>query len=370
VIPPASAGITTKPTMHHCSSPRSSLAAAALLLASLFTSAATAQLQVLAHYPLQTDLLDVTAQNGPITLGGSTPPAPPSNGVCVNGIYLFNAGGQDVRVPAIPSLDSTDFQIEVEFQIAALPAGSAPVLMAGSGWRWIGLYVQSNGILGLKYNNSLFTWSSTTVSSGIWYTATIKFEAGTVQLYLNGGMIHQATLGLLNDGNNKNFTTNDFSNGRSHFGCIRNLTIANNTTLDAAMVTRFGTGCPGVAGTPALGSMGTPQLGNVFLADLTNLDPTSVFGLVSIGFSSATSPLGPLPLSLAPYGLAAGCDLLVSSESVLLLSSIGGSGIFVFFVPNAPVLSGLAMYLQGASLDSSVPGGVALSNGLGLSLGL
>lgn len=355
--------------MHHTLQSRFSLAAATLLLASLSTAPVTAQLQVLAHYPLQIDLLDATNQHGPITLGGATPPAPPSNGVCVNGIYLFNTGGQDVRTPLMPTLDSTDFQIDVEFQLAALPNGNAPVLMAGSGWRWIGIYVQTNGIIGLKYNNSLFSWSSTTVSPDAWYAATIKFENGTAQLYLNGGLIHQATLGTLNDGNNKNFTTNDFSNARTHFGCIRNLRIANDTTLGAAMATRFGAGCPGVAGTPDLGSTGTPQLGNVFFADLTNLDPASPFALMSLGFSSSASPLGPLPLSLSPYGLATGCDLLVSSESVLLQGTSAGSSLFAFFVPNAPALNYVAIYLQGASLDSTVPGGVALSNGLGLSLG-
>jgi hypothetical protein len=356
--------------MHHSPSPRRSLAAAILLFTSLAAAPATAQLQVLARYPLQTDLLDATAQYGPITLGGATPPAPPNQGVCVNGIYLNNSGGQDVRTPAMAALNTTDFQFEVEFQITALPAVRAPVLMGGNGWRWLGLYVQANGIVGLKYNNSLFTWSSTTVAAGVWYHATVKFEAGVVQLYLNGGMVHQATLGTLNDGNNKNFTTNDFSTGSSFFGCIRNLTIANDTTLGAAMATRFGAGCPGVAGTPDLGAVNPPQLGAVFLADLTNLDPSSPFGLMSIGFSSATSPLGPLPLNLAPFGLGAGCNLLVSSESMLLVGATGGSSSFAFFVPGAPALSNVAMYLQGGSLDNSVPGGVALSNGLGLSLGL
>jgi|JRYL01.1.fsa_nt_gb hypothetical protein len=356
--------------MHHSLRSRLATTAIALLFGGLAAAPAAAQLQVLAHYPLLADVLDATAQNGPITLGGTTPPAQPSNGVCVNGIYLFNAGGQDVRTPAMPTLDTTDFQVEVEFQITALPNGNAPVLMGGNGWRWIGIYVQANGTIGLKYNNSNFTWSSTAVQPGPWYTGTIKFEAGVVQLYLNGGLIHQATLGVLNDGNNKNFTTNDFSNGRSHYGCIRNLVIANDTTLDGAMATRYGAGCPGVAGEPTLTPVGTPQLGSVFLADMTNFDPSSAIAFLAVGFSSTNSPLGALPASLVPFGLAPGCDLLVSGEAMLLMFTTNGTGVFAFPVPASPAFTGQALYLQGASLDNTMPGGVALSNGLALSLGL
>lgn len=356
--------------MHHSIRSRLATTAIALLFGGLAAAPAAAQLQVLAHYPLLTDVLDATAQNGPITLGGTTPPAQPSNGVCVNGIYLFNAGGQDVRTPAMPTLDTTDFQFEVEFQITALPGVRAPVLMGGNGWRWLGLYVQANGTLGLKYNNSNFTWSSTTVSPGVWYASTVKFEAGVVQIYLNGGLIHEATVGVLNDGNNKNFTTNDFSTGSSFHGCIRNLVVANDTSLDAAMATRFGAGCVGVAGEPTLTPVGTPQLGSVFLADMTNFDPSSAIAFLAVGFSSTSSPLGALPASLTQFGLASGCDLLVSGEALLLMFTTNGTGVFAFPVPASPAFTGQALYLQGASLDGTMPGGVALSNGLALSLGL
>src|SRR5690606_6620911 len=70
------------------------------LLATLALTAPLSAQTVQAHYPLLTDLLDATGSYGPVLLSGNpTPPGMPANGVCVNGIYSYNSGGQDVRTP-------------------------------------------------------------------------------------------------------------------------------------------------------------------------------------------------------------------------------------------------------------------------------
>ncbi|HLQ37284.1 MAG TPA: hypothetical protein VK348_05770, partial [Planctomycetota bacterium] len=274
----------------------------ALLAAFTATDPLVAQAQIQALYPLQTDLLDASNNYGPVTLLGTPPPAPPNNGVCVNGIYFFNAGGQDVRTPLLTNLDTTDFEIDVDFNIAAMPAVRGPVIMGGHLWRWLGIYLQSNGTVGIKHNNSNLAWSSTTLSTGLWYSASLKYERGTVVLFINGALVLQANVGPLSDGNNKNITTNDFSTGLNFNGCIRNLLVINDTTV-LATAAPYGAGCTGSAGVPALTPTTNPQLGTTFLLNATNLPPAAVFAFLSMGFSRTTSLLGPLPLNLQPFGL-------------------------------------------------------------------
>ncbi|MEO6596421.1 MAG: LamG-like jellyroll fold domain-containing protein [Planctomycetota bacterium] len=330
------------------------------------TSALTAQIPQ-AIYPLLADLFDATSMYGPVTLTGNpTPPAPPANGVCVNGIYSLSPGGQDVRTPAIATLTTTDFQIEVEFSIAALPAFRAPVLMAGNGWRWIGIYVQANGTVGLKYNNSLFTWSTTTLTTGTWYAAVIKYDSGNVELFINGVLIHQATLGTLTDGNNKNFTTNDFSNGSSHNGCIRNLVISNDATLGLgaiASANSYGTGCDGLV----MDANGDPSLGNLgFELEVSNVPagPPLVFA----AFGSAVVNPG---IDLTVIGMA-GCFSYTSFDLGLYgpAAVIGGIGTFPLPIPSTASLQGTVLAAQGVSFSATTTLGLASSNGLQLTIGL
>jgi len=153
----------------------------ALALLAIFATTDSLVAQVTqANYPLLTDLDDTTGSYGPMTLTGNTPPAPPNNGVRVNGVYLF-AGGQDARTPLITSLDTNDFQLELEFQVAALPAGPRPIFVGGNGWRWIGFYIDASGTLGVLYNNASFTYSSNMITVGTWHAGVIKYEGGVVQ---------------------------------------------------------------------------------------------------------------------------------------------------------------------------------------------
>lgn len=292
-------------------------------LCAVLTGSLAAQPVVQANYPLTVDLLDTTGTYGPVTLAGTPPPAPPSaNGVCHNGMYFFGAApGQDIRSPEISTLDATDFQIDIEFNITAFGGFNMPILMMGNGWRWIGFYVQPNGTLGAKHNNSNYTWSTTTVAAGTWYSASIRFELGVLQMDLNGVQIHQdLTIGTLNTGPpDLCFTTNDFSNGGAYNGCIRNVTLSNDTTLTggtyqenspASSLVANGQSSPGIfaprvvespIGVPALldlmstntgfpwdvgqttspaipGGAGTPG-GQYINLDLTDPSFTSLFGL-------------------------------------------------------------------------------------------
>lgn len=359
-----------QPEIHRIPRPARHRAAAASLAACLGLAAVplTAQgAQLQAFYPLATDLFDLTNTYGPITLVGTPPPSPPNNGVCVNGIYLFN-GGQDVRTPMLTSLDTTDFEISVEFEIAGLPASQAPVIMGGNLWRWLGIYLQSNGTVGIKYNNSFLAWSQTVLSPQQWYTGTLKHEAGETQLFIDGVLVLQHTTGALNDGNNKSITTNDFSNALAFNGCIRNLMVFNDTFIFAS-ASAFGSGCAGSTGVPVLAASSLPQLGATFQLAASNLAPGSVLALLAVGISNTGFALGPLPFSLQAIGLGPGCNLLVSADTSLLFGASGSSGTLGIPLPPSPGLTGFRLYFQCGSFDPPATGGITVSNGIEAVLG-
>jgi hypothetical protein len=168
--------------------------------------------------------------------GNPTPPVPPSFGtpLCQNGIYRNNPNGQDVSFPNIGSLNTNNFILNIDFQLNGYgTAPGNPVIMGGTGFRWIGIYVSPTGALGFKYNNSNHVFSSATVLLNKWYSAKLAYDAGTVTLILDGVSVLTSVVGSLSTGGNLNFTTNDFSNGRAHNGCIRNFTIYNGALVNA-----------------------------------------------------------------------------------------------------------------------------------------
>lgn len=324
--------------------------------------------QLLAFYPLVADLLDATNQNGPAVLYGTPPPAPPSNGECLNGIYYYNTGGQDIRTPVFNSLNTNDCEIDVEFYINGFQPYNAPVLMGGHLWRWLGIYLTPNGTVGIKYNNSNLAWSSTTLSLGNWYSASLKCQNGTALLYINSTLVLSATVGMIVDGNNKNVCTNDYSNGTAFFGCIRNLLVYNGTSVSASAST-YGAGCTGSAGVPALAPLNNPQFGTNFQLSGSYLPPAPGLALLAIGFSNTVSGLGPLPLDLSVFGFGVGCDLWDSADALTAIGTSGGSATASLAVPNNPALTGFQLFFQLGSLDAGATGGIAMSNGVAATLG-
>jgi hypothetical protein len=197
---------------------------------------------LLANYPLATNLTDATGNFGAVILSGNpTAPAAPTAGnpLCENGIYRQNVNGQDVQTPNIGTLNTSAFEIEVDFRLSgyASTTSGAPVLMGGNGFRWIGIYTSNTGMAGITWNNSSFAYSTTQLNLNQWYSARLSFSAGTAKLYIDGNLVQTTSTGALITGGNLNFTTNNFSNGTALNGCIRNLSISNGTTTCSAPIT-------------------------------------------------------------------------------------------------------------------------------------
>ena len=112
----------------------------------------------------------------------------------------------------------------------------------GPSSRWLGLYVDDAGRIGAKFNNEFFTWSDTTVGAGAWHVAQLKYEAGLLEIVLDGRSIHLASVGPLANGDHV-FSCNDTGNGFGPMnGCLRNLNVYNDTTIAGIFVDGFESG--------------------------------------------------------------------------------------------------------------------------------
>ncbi len=183
---------------------------------------------LLASYPLLSNTADASGNFGNISLSGNDVPPTVSNGVCLNGIYILVAGGQNATTPNISTLTPTDFNFSVDFNVSAYnPSLGSPIIMGGNAWRWGGIYLNPAGQIGVKYNNSYTVFSNTTVPTGGWHNAVLTYNGSTLQLFYDGNVVVSTSVASLTTGANYNFQPTDYSNARAFNGCIRNLQIYN-----------------------------------------------------------------------------------------------------------------------------------------------
>ncbi len=135
----------------------------------------------------------------------------------------------------------------------------------------------------------------------------------------------------------------------------------------AAAAALVGTGCP--SGTaPTLATNGLPRLGAAGFACVIGNLPGPAAGLL-LGTGNASSPLGPLPLELAAFGMP-GCLLHTSAEVLLLAVATGSSAAFPQPIPAQPALLGARVFVQGvAGAPGANAAGLLMTPGLALTLG-
>ncbi|MFN3968232.1 HYR domain-containing protein [Flavobacterium sp.] len=222
---------------------------------------------LLASYPLENSLTDAVGAFGPVTLAGSTTAPTTGNPLCLNGIYSFNANGQDATTPIISSLNTSNFIMKVDFKLSGYPASGLrfPIVLGGNSFRWFGFYVNSSQQVGIKYNNSNTLFSTKTLALNQWYTGELVYTANTAILKIDGVVVMSTPLPALVTGGNLNFTTNDYSNGSAFNGCIRNLEIYNRSNVGCGNIVNYTTptGNDNCAGTNVTQTSGLSS-GSVF----------------------------------------------------------------------------------------------------------
>jgi len=108
----------------------------------------------------------------------------------------------------------------------------------------------------------------------------------------------------------------------------------------------LGDGCAGSGGVTRLEPLSLPRLGETFRAFLN--PPTSGFAIVFTGFSSVTTPYGPLPFDLSFLGMP-GCRLRVSPD--LILPVAGSPPRAELPLPAEASLAGALVHQQAFLLD-------------------
>lgn len=128
----------------------------------------------------------------------------------------------------------------------------------------------------------------------------------------------------------------------------------------------YGTSCQGSFGRPFLAGVEAPRIGGTAEARLSRLDPAAAFAIVAIGTSRTTWAFGPLPASLAPFGMP-GCVAYTSAELFAVVGANAGTATWTWPVPNAPQLFGVQFFQQGLSIDpgANATGLVASNAGVG-----
>lgn len=131
----------------------------------------------------------------------------------------------------------------------------------------------------------------------------------------------------------------------------------------AAMV--LPTPCNGPAGPLNLTANSLPQLGTAFCATAAGF-AAGTLGFSILGFQSPGLPLSQFSPAALPN-----CDLLASTDSVLLALPSNGAASFSWTIPASPVFAGLDLYLQFLQLELGPNALTSLSssNGLQLTLG-
>ncbi|MDF1800142.1 MAG: kelch repeat-containing protein [Planctomycetota bacterium] len=131
-----------------------------------------------------------------------------------------------------------------------------------------------------------------------------------------------------------------------------------------------GTGCPTSAGlTATVSSTAMPAIGSGLFLEFGNLTPGTLSYAV-LGLSTTTwsgIPL-PFPMSAIFPGSGVGCDLLVSPDKLIAVSSVSGTANLNVPIPSDPAFVGLPIHAQCVQIEVVGAGILAATSPVGSSV--
>lgn len=195
-----------------------------LLLFSFFALHASAQINMIAHYPFQTDGIDLIdgdeaiIENAPFLNGG----------IYSNGLYSgTNDNGSHIRIQNLEEWTLDHFTVVLDFRIDSLPDFNKPIIVFGSSWRWLFLEVTNAGELYLITNDGTSPQNTgITVPTDQWNSMVVGYSNQVVSVTLNGNAPFAYNV-VLETNNNHNLTNEHGGDGRSFKGYWRSLMVIN-----------------------------------------------------------------------------------------------------------------------------------------------
>ncbi|MDH5234475.1 MAG: LamG domain-containing protein [Gemmatimonadota bacterium] len=178
---------------------------------------------MLASYPLAADAADGSGKSGDVTMSAITFV---DGAAYIGGTYGGfdpQSGGSILNVRMPPEFDFQQFTIAVDFKADEL--ADRPVLIGGTGYRWLGFLLKADGGLGLKYNNAnRAECPGASYAPGTWYRVRLTYDGHAARAYLNGKQVCSVETAL-DHGDDRSVSVTDYSSGRIFKGSIRNLRI-------------------------------------------------------------------------------------------------------------------------------------------------
>jgi serine/threonine protein kinase len=184
---------------------------------------------LLAYYTLRNTLEDSQGNYSDIAINN----APFSGGgIFCNGIYRYSAENITdyclIETPVLWDFNYRDFTFSVDFNVSEFPQGdSMPVIVGGPWYRWIGVFLTSDGNVGMQYNNDNYMDCEGRYRRDTWHNLTLTYDGKVGRLYLDEEPVCKVDFKINTGGgdDDKIFTTTNYSIGATFRGIIRDLKI-------------------------------------------------------------------------------------------------------------------------------------------------
>ena len=185
---------------------------------------------LVAWYPLTVDLNDVTGKNTPMQVKNAS--LEPGVGLVSNGLQTGDPAGSQIITPILSELNLDSFTMSIQFNVPDYWDRTNPVFTGGTQFRWLVYKLKPDGTIKLAYNNSQEVDCTLTYSLNSWHQAVFTYDGQTVVLYLDKVEGCRVTTAL-ETGGIKNITQNDYSNGSTFYGTVRQLRVYNGVVAPA-----------------------------------------------------------------------------------------------------------------------------------------
>ena len=185
------------------------------------------EFELKAHYELSSNGIDLTGNFDTIELDN---PIFALGGILSRGCYVGGANFGDsclIETPEIDALNDPSFAIQLDFRIPNF-GPTKPIVIAGKGWRFLGIESKSNGSLTLRTNNSTKDdIDGIFLNQDEWYNITLLHNTidSNTFVYLNQELIFTKKSFLNHPESDTEISNSNFSVGRAFFGYWKNLKV-------------------------------------------------------------------------------------------------------------------------------------------------